>query len=198
MAGDRRPGDVPRSTVVDVEQPGVREDEPPGCARQIRPVPSVIKSLKPILYAGALVGVLDLTAACINAGIVSGATPTRVLKSVAGGLLGRSAYEGGFGTVALGLVLHFTMALTVATVFYVLSRLYPALLRHAVPAGLLYGLAVFVVNNFGTAPLLSWFRSLYLHTPILFKPPMGWSQLVIHMFCVGLPIALVLRRYANH
>jgi hypothetical protein len=97
MAGDCRPGDVPRSTVVDVEQPGVREDEPPGCARQIRPVPGVIKSLKPILYARALVGVFDLTAACIDAGIVSGATPTRVLKSVAGGLLGRSAYEGGFG-----------------------------------------------------------------------------------------------------
>jgi hypothetical protein len=24
---------------------------------------------------------------------------------------------------------------------------------------------------------------------------MGWSQLVIHLFCVGLPIALVMRRY---
>jgi hypothetical protein len=99
--------------------------------------------------------------------------------------------------VALGVVLHFTMALTVATGFYVLSRRYPALLRHAVPAGLLYGLAVFVVNNFGTVLLLSWFRSLYLHTPILFKRPIGWSQLIIHMFCVGLPIALVLRRCAR-
>ena len=32
MAVDRRPGDVPRSSVIDVEQPGVREDEPPGCS----------------------------------------------------------------------------------------------------------------------------------------------------------------------
>jgi hypothetical protein len=32
MAVDRRPGDVPRSTVVDIEQPGVREDEPLGCS----------------------------------------------------------------------------------------------------------------------------------------------------------------------
>jgi hypothetical protein len=32
MAVDRRPGDVPRSTLVDIEQPGVREDEPPGCS----------------------------------------------------------------------------------------------------------------------------------------------------------------------
>jgi hypothetical protein len=32
MAVHRRPGDIPRSSVVDVEQPGVREDEPPGCS----------------------------------------------------------------------------------------------------------------------------------------------------------------------
>jgi hypothetical protein len=32
MAVDRRPGDIPRSTVVDIEQPSVREDEPPGCS----------------------------------------------------------------------------------------------------------------------------------------------------------------------
>ena len=71
------------------------------------------------------------------------------------------------------------------------------LLRHAGPVGLLYGLAVFVVNNFGTAPLLSWFRSLYLHTPVLLTGPMGLSQAVIHLFCVGLPIALVVRRYSR-
>ena len=59
------------------------------------------------------------------------------------------------------------MALTVAAIFYVVSRRFPVLLRHAGPVGLLYRLAVFVVNNFGTAPLLSWFRSLYLHTPVL-------------------------------
>jgi hypothetical protein len=26
---------------------------------------------------------------------------------------------------------------------------------------------------------------------------MGWPQLVIQMFCVGLPFTLVVRRYAN-
>jgi hypothetical protein len=157
-----------------------------------------MKSLKPILYAGALVGVLDITAACINARVVAGFTPVRVLKGVAGGLLGRSALEGGFATATLGLVMHFMMALTVATIFYVLSRRFPLprKLWWVVAVGLFYGAAVFAVNNFGTAPFLSWVRSLYLHTPVLFKPPMGWSQLVIHLFCVGLPTALVIRQYA--
>jgi hypothetical protein len=160
----------------------------------------VIKDLKPILYAGALVGVLDITAACIHAGVAYGFGPVRVLKGVAGGLLGRSALEGGFATAALGLVMHFTMALIVATIFYALSRRFfslPRKLSGVVIVGLLYGAAVFAVNNFGTALFLSWVRSLYLHTPVSFKPPMGWPQLVIHMFCVGLPITLVVRRYAN-
>jgi glucan phosphoethanolaminetransferase (alkaline phosphatase superfamily) len=157
-----------------------------------------MKSLKPILYAGALVGVLDITAACINARVAYGYPPARLLKGVAGGVLGRAALEGGFATAALGLIMHFTMALTVATIFYALSRRFPLprKLWAVVAVGLFYGAAVFVVNNFATALFLSWIRSLYLHTPILFKPPMGWSQLVIHLFCVGLPIALVMHRFA--
>ena len=157
-----------------------------------------MKNLKPILYAAVLVGVLDITAACINLGVAYGFGPLRVLKGVAGGLLGRSAIEGGFATAALGLAMHFTMALTVTTIFYALSRRLPLpqKLWGVVAVGLLYGATVFAVNNFATAPFLSWVRSLYLHTPILFKPPMGWWQLIIHLFCVGLPIALVMHRYA--
>jgi glucan phosphoethanolaminetransferase (alkaline phosphatase superfamily) len=158
-----------------------------------------MKSLKPILYAGALVGVLDITAACVNARLLAGIPPGHVLQSVAGGLLGRASYNGGFATAALGLAMHFTMALTVAAIFYALTRRFslPKRLAGVVAVGMLYGAAVFVVNNFATAPFLSWVRSLYLHTPVLFKPPMGWSQLVIHLFCVGLPIALVMGQYSR-
>ena len=158
-----------------------------------------MKNLKPIVYAALLVGALDITAACINARVAYGFGPVRVLKGVAGGLLGRSALEGGFATAALGLAMHFTMALTVAAIFYALSRRFslPKNLSGVVTVGLVYGAAVFAVNNFATAPFMSWVRSLYLHTPILFKPPMGWSQLVIHLFCVGLPIALVMRQYSS-
>jgi len=158
----------------------------------------MMRRLKPILYAGAIVGVLDITAACIQTHIEFGMTPMRVLKGVAVGLLGRSAYDGGVAVPALGVTIHFSMALTVVTVFYLLSRKFPLpeKLLGVVAVGLLYGAAVFAVNNFVTAYFMSWVRSLYLHTPVVFKPPMGWSQLVIHLFCVGLPIALVMR-YVN-
>jgi hypothetical protein len=158
-----------------------------------------MKSLKPILYATAIVGLLDITAACIQTHIEFGLPPLRVLKGVAGGLLGRGAYQGGVGVAALGLTMHFTMALIVATVFYLLTRRFPLpkKLLGVVAVGLLYGAAIFALNNFVTAYLMSWVRSLYLHTPVLFRPPMGWSQLVIHLFCVGLPIALVMHLFAR-
>jgi hypothetical protein len=113
------------------------------------------KRLFTIIYAGALCGVLDISAACINAYVASGSAPERVLQSVAGGLLGRSTYQGGLTTAMLGLAMHFTMALTVAAIFYVLVRRF--LLSRKLPVviavGLSYGAVVFVVNNFGTAPL---------------------------------------------
>jgi hypothetical protein len=162
---------------------------------------AIMKNLKPILYAGALVGVLDITAACIQVYVASRMMPMRLLQGVAAGLLGRAAaLNGGLTTAVIGLVMHFTMALTVATIFYVLSRWFfplPRKLVGVVAVGLLYGAAVFVVNNFGTSLFLSWVRNLYLHTPIVFKPPMGWLQLVIHLFCVGLPVALVMGYYSR-
>ena len=159
---------------------------------------NVPKGLLAIIYATVLCGVLDISAACIEAYVRAGFTPEHSLQSVAGGLLGRKTYQGGLATATLGLAMHFTMALTVATIFYLLSRRFP--LPHSflavVAVGICYGVAVFLINNFGTAPLLSWVRSLYLHTPRLFKAPMGLTQLIIHMFCVGLPIALVMRLYS--
>jgi len=162
-------------------------------------VKQVPKGLLAIIYAGALCGVLDISAACINAYVAAGFAPGHVLQSVAGGLLGRRSFQGGLTTATLGLAMHFTVALSVAAIFYALSRRFPLPQRllGVVAVGMSYGVAVFIVNNFGTAPFLSWVRSLYLHTPSSFKPPMGLSQLVIHMFCVGLPIALVMRRYAE-
>src|SRR5215831_15595427 len=158
-----------------------------------------MKSLKPILYAGAIVGALDITAAFIQTHIEFGLTPMRVLKGLAGGLLGRGAYQGGFAVAAFGLTIQFTIALIVVTVFYLLTRRFPLpkKLLGVVVVGLLYGAAVFSFNNFVTAYFMSWVRSLYLHTPVLFKPPMGWSQLIIHLFCVGLPVALVMWRYST-
>jgi len=84
-----------------------------------------MKSLKPILYAGALVGVLDITAACINARVRvrlrARARAAERRRRFAGTKYLRSRSP----AAALGLVMHFTMALTVAAIFYMLTRCFP-------------------------------------------------------------------------
>ena len=148
-----------------------------------------------ILTGWLLCGVLDITAACLQAWMQAARAPADVLRGVASALWGRAAMDGGIGMAAIGLVMHFTVALTATLVFYALSRRI-AVLRTAPlwVVGPLYGVIVFGAMNYGTLPALSWLRSLYLHTAPRWPGSMGWPQLVIHMLCVGLPIAWGVRR----
>jgi hypothetical protein len=140
-------------------------------------------------------GVLDISAACIQSWIQAGRTPPEVLRGVASGLWGRAAMDAGAGMAAIGLTMHFTVALTATLVFYALSRRL-AVLRTAPLwiVGPIYGVVVFCAMNYGTLPALSWVRSLYLYTPPRWPGTMSWPQLGIHMICVGTPIAWGVRR----
>lgn len=149
-----------------------------------------------ILSGWLLCGVLDITAACVQTWIQTGHTPDYLLKSVASGLWGRAAMTAGPGMAAIGLVMHFTVALTATLVFFALSRRV-TWLRSAplLIVGPLYGIVVFCAMNYGTLPLLSWIRGFYLGTPPRWPGPMlWWPQAVIHVFCVGTPIAWGVRR----
>ena len=148
-----------------------------------------------ILTGWLLCGVLDITAACLQAWIQAGRAPAEVLRGVASALWGRDALTAGPGMAAIGLAMHFTVALTATMVFYVLSRRLPVL--RTAPlwiVGPLYGVVVFSAMNYGTLPALSWLRSFYLHTPPRWPGSMSWPQLAIHMVCVGTPIAWGVRR----
>jgi uncharacterized membrane protein YagU involved in acid resistance len=145
-----------------------------------------------ILYGGLAVGVLDISDAMTFYGIRNSLTPIRVLQSVAGGLLGRATYNGGLKTALLGLLLHFFIAFILATVYYFASSNLPLLIRHAVPAGLAYGVAVFFVMTYIVVP----------HSAIGPRSaPIPWpaflNGVIGHALLVGLPIALLARRSAK-
>ena len=154
-----------------------------------------ITARQAILTGWLLCGVLDITAACLQAWTQAGRVPADVLRGVASALWGRAAMTAGPGMAAIGLAMHFTVALMATLIFYGLSRRVDAL--RAAPlwiAGPLYGVVVFCAMNYGTLPALSWLRSLYLETPARWPGPMSWPQLGIHMVCVGPPIAWGVRR----
>lgn len=147
------------------------------------------RALETIALGGLAVGVLDILDAITFSHFWSGTAPARVLQSVAAGLLGRdAAFGGGAKTAALGLALHFLNATLFATVFYLLSRVSPGVIRHAVIAGLLYGAAAHLVMAYVVIPL----SALGPRT----RPapwPIQVNSYVGHALLVGLPIALIAR-----
>lgn len=144
----------------------------------------------PVIWrAGAACGVLDITAAFVTWGI-KGISPVIILQGIASGLLGQRAFGGGWPTATLGAACHFFIAFSAATVFYVASRRLGFLTRHAVPSGVLYGVAVYIVMYWIVMPL-----SRFQSAP--FSLSRALVAIVTHMICVGLPIALVVRRYSS-
>jgi hypothetical protein len=109
----------------------------------------------PYAIAGGIVaGALDITYACVFWAIKAGVPARRIFQSVAAGLLGReAAVSGGNATAALGLALHFFIALTMAAVYFVVARRWPLLWRRAWVMGAVYGLWLYIAMNYIVLPL---------------------------------------------
>jgi hypothetical protein len=141
-------------------------------------------SRRAILLGGLTAGILDITYAIVVSRLLRGTDAVTVLQSVASGLLGGSAYDGGAATAALGLFLHFVIAFTAAAVYVLASRRLPTLVRRPWLWGALYGMAVYLFMNFVVLPL-----SAFPHK-LSFPPLVLARGLAGHIVCVGLPIAL--------
>ena len=142
-----------------------------------------------VLWAGLTCGVLDITAAFIVYGFF-GAKPVPLLQGIASGLLGPKAFQGGLATALLGLLCHFVIAYGAAAVFFVASRTIPFLIQNAVVSGALCGVAVYFFMNRIVVPLSA-------AAPRPFSLRLTIVGVVIHIFCVGLPISLTVRRFST-
>ena len=147
-----------------------------------------------ILWGWLTCGVLDITSAVIIA-LANNGSPVRMLQGIAGALLGPASFQGGAATAALGLAMHFCVALTATAIFYWLSRRIPAMVEWAVLSGLLFGVVWLLVMYRGVIPLSAAVRTLYLDNVRRTLPPLFPLPLLVHMTCVGLPISLSVRQF---
>jgi hypothetical protein len=148
-----------------------------------------------ILWGWLLCGVLDITSAVVIS-IAYKSSPIRMLQGIAGAVLGPATFERGFATAALGLAMHFGVALAATLTFYWLSRRIPAMVEWAVPSGILFGVFWLLVMYRGVIPLMAALRPLYLsNAPKRPLPDLWPLPVLVHMTCVGLPIALAVRRF---
>lgn len=147
-------------------------------------------NFQPIFWGGLIAGTLDLVAACVAAWLRGGTKPVQVFHFIASGLLGVEAFRGGVKTAVLGVALHFLIATVATVIFYLASRSLYFLIERPITSGLLYGVVVYAFMNFVVVPM----SKVSQRVPTVTGRIIG---LLIIMFCVGLPIALIVRRFSR-
>ena len=148
--------------------------------------PGTSGPLAAILVGGGVAGLIDILYA-IGANLPKGVAPIRILQSVASGLLGRAAYQGGVATALLGTVLHFAMTIAMAALFVAAVRAVPTLRQHLLAAGLAYGALIYFAMRWIVVPISRFPGDLRSIQPV---------ELAVHVIGVGLVIALATRRFA--
>ena len=169
-----------------------------------------------ILLGGLAAGVGDILYAFAVYGPLSyGISPERVLQSVAAGWIGREAARaGGMETALLGLGTHFMLATIMAAIFVFASQAVAVLQRQTIIAGVVYGLILYVAMNYVVVPLSAaatgHFATAAEIGPRLQEafsevrggggddyPWLLWGTVFTHTVLVGLPIALIAKRFAG-
>jgi hypothetical protein len=136
-----------------------------------------------VLAGGLVAGTLDITYAWAFWAIKAGVSAQRIFQSVAAGLLGEASFEGGAATAALGLALHYFIATTMSFVYYMVASRVVLLRRRPVLCGVGYGLLLYGIMNYIVVPLSVAGGGS--------KDPLWVSlSILVHMFLIGVPIAL--------
>lgn len=104
-------------------------------------------------------------------------------KRLPAALSATAAFQGGRKTAATDLFFHF-IAFIAALIYYIISRRMSALLDYPLFSGVVYGSAVHLVMSRIIVPCSAAPKREFSTKAFL-------TQLIIHIFCVGLPIALV-------
>jgi hypothetical protein len=141
---------------------------------------------KAALYSGIIIFIMDGLAACINAYLSNGVSPERVWIYVSSGVFGKSAFSGGMAMAAWGLFFHFIVASSWTIFYFLIYRIIKT--KNDILAGACYGVFVWVAMNFVVVPLSQ-------VPPSTFRLRSAIIMLLIHIFVIGIPIALLAKRY---
>ena len=138
-----------------------------------------------VVLAGVVGATCDIVYAILYYGW-KGTAAERILQTVASGLLGKPAYDGGWPVAALGLALHYGIVIVAAALFFAVARRWAWLRDEPVTAGLAYGVTIYGVMNFVVLPLSAF------PFPVRFPLLTTATGLLAHML-VGLSISLITR-----
>ncbi|HYF33364.1 MAG TPA: hypothetical protein VD993_19700 [Chitinophagaceae bacterium] len=144
---------------------------------------------KVVVLSWLLVGTTDILAAFARFYINTGKQPIPpVSKFIASGVLGRPAFKGGPGMIALGLLFHYIIALLFTVFFFWLYKRWAVLSRNWLITGVAYGIFIWLVMS-------------QLVVPLSNTPPAGEGRFVdkltailILVTMIGLPLAFIAKK----
>lgn len=152
------------------------------------------RALATILGGGLLAGVLDGLDAIIYYGLMFGVSAQRIFHHIASGLIGAQASARlGWCGVALGVVLHFSIAIGAAVVYYFAALKLSILVRRPLFSGTIFGLGLYLFMYHVVIPLSAVPKNP--HAP--FSWPNFIDEIFAHIVLVGIPIAWMARRSAQ-
>jgi hypothetical protein len=141
-----------------------------------------------VLRIGLIAGTLD-----IGENIVFNAfrhiTARQIFQYIASGLTGPWAFHAGAASVALGIAIHYAIALTWTAIYFVASRRAAVLVRRPVACGLGYGATVYLTMNFVVLPL-----TRVPHSRAAATLASRISGVLALLFCIGVTIAVLTAR----
>jgi hypothetical protein len=152
------------------------------------PTPAARPSWRTVAVAGLLAGAFDITFAFVFYGR-QGVSPARLLRGIASGVLGPSAFARAGWTAAFGGALHFCIALCAAFIYWGASRRFSVLTRRPLMGGAAFGVAMYVAMHFIVLPL----SRVHFRLPSL---PNVFGELFSHIVLFGMVIALGVARTA--
>lgn len=150
---------------------------------------SSINGFSTIGKTGLIAGSLDITAACLQYYIRTGNGPGNVLRYVASGVFGRKAFTGGIPMACWGLFFHYLIAFGFTLFFFLIYPATRLVSKSTVITGMLYGVFAWAVMNLLVIPMS------YIKPKPVFDAGKGLAAMLILMFCIGLPISILISRY---
>ncbi|MBI3883546.1 MAG: DUF1440 domain-containing protein [Sphingobacteriales bacterium] len=150
-----------------------------------------LSALQTILLSGLIIAILDFIAAAAVFNIWYKLTPTQVIQFIASSIFGPSAFDGSTLMIIAGSIIHTLISYIIALAYFYAYPKINFLQKYPIIAGLLYGLGFWLIMNLLIIP-----NTNVQQSP--FDPALAVVSIIWHMVLVGLPAALITRKYYNN
>ena len=138
-----------------------------------------------ILWAGLLVGLLDISGAMINYTISGRKNPEKIFQYIASAAFGKTkAYSGDASMMVIGALFHFLIAYSFTIFFFLVYPSIKFFTWNRLFTGILYGAFVWCVMNLIVVPL-----TLSHKLPIFNQQAL--IQMMILMVAIGIPLSFI-------